>query len=201
MAEKPPIAVIWDGTQYRPADRESHYIAEHAYKPGARLNFTLTIVTQVEWDGQTFSPADMHALEHADRTFVQGARLEGKMTRPVVAHDRRQSQNRLYWAGLGFLVKNFDEEDEKRWPTSRHLHDAMLDALGYKYKLWRIDGTFKVEVDSVAFEKMDDADFDDLFEKVRAIVFRLWGWNPWDAWKAEKDAEAALKAQQRRQGP
>lgn len=198
MTERPPLAVIWDGRTYRPADNESHYIAEHAYKPGTRLNFTLAIVTPVEWDGRTFRPADAMAAEHADSTFVQGARLDGRMTRPVVAHDRRQSQNRLYWAGLGLLVKNFDEADEKRWPTSRHIHDAILDALGYKYRLWRIDGTFKVEIDSVAADKMGDEDFDDLFEKARAIVLKLFGYDPWEAWKAEKDAEAALKKQGRR---
>lgn len=194
MVDKPPIALIWDGHGYRPADPGSHELAAQAYKEGTRLNATLTVTVQVVFDGQRFTPADPMALERSDRTFVQGAEIEAKIVRATAnVHDWRQGQNRLYWAGLGLLVQNLDEENAEKWPSARHFHDAILQHFGYTYRQWKIDGTFKVEIDSVAFDKMDDGDFATLFERARGVTVNLFGYDPWDAWKAEKDAERALR--------
>lgn len=193
MAEKPLQALIWDGYGYRPADPGSHELAL-SHKEGTRLSATLTVQAQVVWNGQRYMPADPMAEEQANRTFVQGAEVDAKIARAVAnAHDWRRGQNALYWAGLGLLVKNFDDDNAEKWPTARHFHDAILQHFGYTYRQWKIDGTFKLEIDSIAFDKMEDPDFEVLFEKTRGVVVTLFGYDPFDAWKAEKDAERALR--------
>jgi hypothetical protein len=194
-AEKPPITAIWDGRSFRPADRDSAELAVVAYKEGTRLNVTFMSRSQVVWQDGAFVPADMAAIEHADRTYVQGAILDGKFTRPVGAEDRRAGLLRLWWAGLGMLAENIDDE---RWPTKRKLHNLILEELGFTEKIWRIDGTYRLVVDSIAIDNMEDDDFDRLFEKSRAFCVEHWGWDPWQTWIDEKDAERANLARSRR---
>lgn len=191
--DRPPITTIWDGRGFRPADPDSGEMA-HAYKEGSRLNVAFTTRAQVIWDGATFVPADMHAVEQADRTYVQGAMLDGRFTRPVGAEDRRAGLNRLWWAGLGLLADNIDDE---RWPTKRKIHNLILEELGFTEKIYRIDGTYRLVVDSIAIDSMEDDDFDRLFEKARAFCIMHWGFDPFDTWVAEKDAEKANRARQR----
>lgn len=193
-AEKPPITTIWDGRGFRPADRDSAEIATNAYKEGTRLNVVFMTRQEVVWNGIAFTPADMGAVEQADRTYVQGAVLDGKFTRPVGAEDRRAGLLRLWWAGLGMLADNIDDE---RWPTKRKVHNLILEELGFTEKIWRIDGTYRLVVDSIAIDNMEDDDFDRLFEKAKAFCIKHWGWNPWDTWVAEKQAEIANRKARR----
>lgn len=193
MAEKPLQALIWDGRVFRPADPGSHDLADQT-KPGTRLSATVSLTLHMVWNGRAYDLADPASLERVDRTFVQGAEVDARVVRAVAnAHDWRRGQNALYWAGLGLLVKNFDEDNAEKWPTARHFHDAILQHFGYTYRQWKIDGTFKLEIDSIAFDKMDDSDFEALFEKARGVIVTLFGYDPFDAWKAEKDAERALR--------
>lgn len=118
----------------------------------------------------------------------------GQVYKAELKTDRSRGDLNLYWAGLGLLQKTaLSEEEDLHWPTSRHLHEMLLDALGYTIKLWRVDGTYRKVVDSIALEKMDDADFKILVERVKAVVLARWGIDPWSEWKAIKDNEAAKK--------
>lgn len=149
---------------------------------------------QVERRGYTLVPENPWSLE-----LLEGF-PEGKPLAVELKTARSRGELNLYWAGLTVLVDNFDAADEQRWPTARKYHDAMLDSLGYSYKLWRLDGTdldgnpiysFKNQVDSVALDAMSDEEFKVLFERVRGITVKLFGYDPWDAWKQMKDDEKA----------
>lgn len=126
--------------------------------------------------GHTLVPENPWSLE-----LLEGF-PEGKPLSIELKASRSKGELNLYWAGLAVLIDNFSEADEKKWPTPRHYHEAMLEALGYTYKLWRIDGRFRVMIDSIALDKMDDDDFKALFEKVRALTQRLFRYSPWDSW-------------------
>lgn len=127
-------------------------------------------------DGYKLTPADPQSFE-----LIEGLK-EGKVYSVEIKESRSRGELNLYWAGIGLLIENLSDEDTKKWPTSRHYHEAMLDSLGYTYRLWRVDGTFRSVIDSIAIDKMGDADFKVLFEKVRAITEQLFGWSPWDKW-------------------
>jgi hypothetical protein len=110
---------------------------------------------------------------------------------------RKRGNLNLYWAGLATLVDNLGGRDKQRWPTSRHLHDTMLLALGFTHRLYRldpksIDGVGWIDIpDSIAIDNMDEDEFAQLFETIRGAVVKRWGWDPWDSWKDEKDAAKA----------
>ncbi len=194
--DKPPITTVWDGRGFRPYDPDSGEAA-HAFKEGSRFNAILTTQGQVIWDGTMFVPADMGAVEMAERTYVQGAVLDGKFTRPHGTEDKRAGLLRWWWAGLGLLHENIDDE---RWPTKRKLHNLILEELGFTEKIWRIDGTYRLVVDSVAIDNMEDDAFDNLFEKARAFCVLHWGFDPWETWKEEQAAKKANQGHNSEEG-
>lgn len=97
----------------------------------------------------------------------------------TVTSARRRGKNAIYWAGLALLVDNIEDE---HFPTSRKLHDGILDELRMITRIWRIDGTFIEVPDSIAFDAMDDPEFEIFFEKAQALIVARWGWSPFDAW-------------------
>lgn len=108
-----------------------------------------------------------------------------------IKSDRRKGDLNLWWAGIGLLHYNLSEEEEAIWPTTRKLHNAILDALGYTEREYKIDGSYRVVVDSVALDNMDQSTFSRMFEMARAVTVKRWGWDPWEEWKRIKDEEAA----------
>lgn len=136
--------------------------------------------------GKFLKPADAWAAEQID-ALPRNKRLNARIT-----EQRSLGQLGWYWAGLALLVDNFDDADREKWPNSRKFHKMVLEALGYFDKIWRIDGTYRIEVDSIAFDEMTEDEFQTAFEAVRAFVVKQWGYDPWDMWKAERDAQAAL---------
>lgn len=107
--------------------------------------------------------------------------------------DRTRGDLRLYWAGLGVLHDNLDEDDTERWPTKRKLHDTMMDALGFVHKVYRLDNSYRLETDSIALDNMSEEDFKSVMEMVRAAVVKRWGYDPWDEWTKRKDEEDAAR--------
>lgn len=101
----------------------------------------------------------------------------------TITSAKRRGKNGLYWAGLALLVDNIEDP---QFPTSRKLHEALLDHLGMTTKLWRIDRTFREVPDSIAFDSMEDAEFDIYFERAQQTIVDRWKWSPFDAWVAEK---------------
>lgn len=87
-----------------------------------------------------------------------------------------------WWGGLALAVDNFSDEDRERWPTSRKLNDAILEALGFTEKLWRVDGTYRLSVDSISFEAMTEDEFKEVFALAEQLAIKLWDYSPWEAW-------------------
>jgi len=124
-----------------------------------------------------FVPVDAWGAEQID-ALPRDVEYALSYTRPATATGKRN----WYWAGLGLLVENFSDEHRAKWPSARKVHNMLMEAMGYVDRLWRVDGTFRIEVDSVSFDKMDDAEFSELFETARSIVAPLFGYDPWSKW-------------------
>jgi hypothetical protein len=190
-SEKPPIAVRWDGHVFVPADPLSEEMAA-AFSKDARLNAVFTQSIPVTWDGRVFRPADMPALEAANN-YLLGSVLDGHFKRPAKAEDWRSGQMRLWWAGLKLLV---DALGDERWPTTRKMHNLILEELGFTERIWRIDGSYRNEVDSIAIDNMEDEAFEALFERARVFCLANFGFDPWQQWVDEKDAARANRRRQ-----
>ncbi len=145
---------------------------------------------QVERKGHTLVPANPWAYELIEQF------PEGKVLNLPLTVARSQGELNLYWAGITVLLETaFSDEDEKRWPTARKYHEAMLDSLGYTYKLWKRDRdapsgySFRMVIDSIAFENMADDEFKPLFERVRALTVEMFGVDPWDEWLQQRGSD------------
>jgi hypothetical protein len=110
-----------------------------------------------------------------------------------VTAGRRRGPLNKWWAGLALLHANLPEHLEKRWPTTRKLHDAFLEEMGFVTRLYRIDGSWREEVDSVALDAMEDAEFGVLQEKARALCIKVFGYDAWQAWEDEQEAKKAMR--------
>ena len=140
----------------------------------------------VRFDGSVLRPADAFAQEQLDglprNTDLS---IEPKLV-------TGSGQRRLYWAGLGLLAQNIEDD---RWPTSRHLSNMLLTTLGYVDIAWRMDGSYYLTPNSLAVDNMEEPEFLAYFERARAEVVKRFEWDPWEAWKDEKDAEKANRQQ------
>lgn len=144
-------------------------------------------------------PADPYSAELMDELLDQDYTIDVKQS-------RQRGELNLYWAGIGQLVKNCSGPDpafirlgnrtvdaSRLWPTSRKYHDMLMEATGHVTRLWRIDGTFRVDVDSVALDNMEAEEFKAYFESARAITVGLFGYDPWEAWKEEASLRRVAK--------
>lgn len=142
-------------------------------------------------DGRVLRPADAYAAEQID-ALPRGDRLNARITQ-----ERSPGKLALYWAGLGLLSENLSEEHQARWPTARKLHNMLMEAHGYVEQIWRIDGTFRLVPDSIAMNNMEEAEFEQYREQARGFVVRNFGFDPWEMWVAEKEAEKAMRRARR----
>ena len=78
----------------------------------------------------------------------------------TIKQRRSLPQMRLYWSMLARVVENTDG-----WPTSEHLHEALKQHLGYTQPLKTVDGRTVWIADSIAFAKMDAAEFRVFFDR------------------------------------
>jgi hypothetical protein len=121
-------------------------------------------------------PAHSFAAEQID------ALPNGKDLWVRVTQVRSNSQLNLFWAGLGLVVDNFDDEMLRKYPTTRKLYRALLIDLGYAETLYRIDGSVMIIEDSVSFEAMEQDEMNRLMDRA-AVRFVEWiGYDPFDAY-------------------
>lgn len=104
------------------------------------------------------SPVDAEALE----SYPQGKRLKVRITQP-----RNLQQHKLYWAALQLVRDNLDDA-----PPLDTLHDAIKVKLGYVRTMTFKDGTEAVVPLSIAFDKMDQAEFRGFFEAFVDLVHK-----------------------------
>lgn len=127
-------------------------------------------------DGYRLAPLDARTAELIYLTLKPGKRY--KIT---VANDRSRGQLNLYWAGLALLKENLPEDMEGRWPTTTALSKMLLEALGYTRTEYYKDREVQV-ADSIALDNMDATAFSEYFERARALVVALVGFDPWAEW-------------------
>ncbi len=103
-----------------------------------------------------------------------------------ITQRRSNKQLNLWWAGLALAVHNFDDDMISKYPTSRHLSDAFLIHLGFKTAQYNIDGSISVNADSIAFENMEQEQYNLVFQRAELVAEKWLGYNPWEAWLKNK---------------
>lgn len=138
--------------------------------------------------GSTLVPIDAWAEEQL-RDIPLGVSLNVTAKEAAGERSKRRSKNQLYWAGLGLASENIED---RRWPTARKLHKLLMEELGYTTKFYRIDGTYKEEVDSVRFDEMPDPEFFDYFDRAQVWFAANFDFDPWKQWMKEHHPENVL---------
>ncbi len=133
--------------------------------------------------GDALVPVDHWSREKL-HTYPEGQTLNLTMTTA-----KRIGKLNMYWAGLGTLLHNLDDDSTKQWPTTRALHNMLMEEFGYMEKIYRIDGTWSLVPNSIAIDNMDDDDFEVLFEKARQFMVAALDYDPWDEWAAKRTAQ------------
>jgi len=92
----------------------------------------------------------------------------------VVRYKRNWPHLKKYWAVLRTTVHNSDQ-----WPTARHLHDNLKLACGYAYQTVNIKtGEPVTMLDSISFDKMTQAEFDEYFKIAMKVLAEAIGYDP-----------------------
>lgn len=86
---------------------------------------------------------------------------------------RSLPQHRSYWKALSLVVDNDD-----RWATSDHLHDALKRACGRVSVIHDLSGKPFVVTDSTGFDAMTQEEFQAYFEQSMAKLAEAVGFDP-----------------------
>ncbi len=86
---------------------------------------------------------------------------------------RSLPQHRAYWKALSLVVENDD-----RWPTGEHLHDALKRACGYVTVTHGMDGKPFLTTDSTGFDAMTQDEFRVYFDRAMAKLAEAVGFDP-----------------------
>lgn len=124
-------------------------------------------------EGSKLVTVDWYSSEKLE-AYPEGVDLSVRIT-----SSKRIGALNWYWAGLGLFCENTEDE---RWPSSRKMHETIMEELGFTTKIWRIDGSFRVVTDSIAIENMGDDEFAIVFEKARAFIVLHFNYDPWEIW-------------------
>lgn len=89
---------------------------------------------------------------------------------------RSNPQNRLYWQTLANVIANTWLSD--KWPTTPHLHEALLRDLGYVRVTFDLDGKPHLTRDSTAFDAMKPDPFRIYFDAAMKRLAELIGADP-----------------------
>lgn len=86
---------------------------------------------------------------------------------------RKPRQHRTYWKALSLVVKATD-----KWATAIHLHDELKVACGYYRVATNLStGAQMIMPDSTAWDKMDQADFGQYFDKAMGVLSEAVGFD------------------------
>lgn len=112
---------------------------------------------------------------------------------PEVPEGQREEHRQalgFYMAGIGLLADNLDDVGPgRKWPTKDHLRKHFLRALGYANPVYRRDGSYTTEPESMAMDAMPIEVLRELTEQSRAYAIETWGYDPWLSWSDEHKTE------------
>jgi hypothetical protein len=112
-------------------------------------------------------PASAFDAEQLDRFPI------GTQFRATSLTKRSLPHHRLYWGVLSRVVSATE-----RWPTPEHLHQLLMEDLGYVTVIHDLKGRPKVVRDSEAFDAMKQHEFNDYFEKAMMRLAESIGVDP-----------------------
>jgi hypothetical protein len=108
----------------------------------------------------------LHAVDpHGEA--VLGKIGRGDVVSIEVKRPRNVQHHRLYWALVGLVHDNLDHE---RYPTPEDLSDAIKIAAGHRKRIELPSGEVGFIPKSIAFHKMDQAEFDSFYERVCDLI-------------------------------
>ncbi len=117
------------------------------------------------WDGRSLVPASDYDLERCQQ-FKKGQTLRAdKLTRP-----RSLPMQGMYWACLSSFVAATECV-----PTAEHFHNLIKMKLGYVTPAVMPDGSLYWIPDSTAFDKMDQAAFNEFVAKADKWCLETFG--------------------------
>lgn len=89
----------------------------------------------------------------------------GKVVKAKISQPRNVQHHQKYWAMVGLIFKN-----QSYFTTAEHLHQAIKARCGYSTKYQFKNGDTLTCSDSIAFGKMDQADFEIFYEKAVGFI-------------------------------
>ena len=98
--------------------------------------------------------------------------------------DGAQEEHRRVLAFYMVGIKRiFDDRPDcgygRKWPTPNHLRRHILRAIGFAEPVYRRDGTYKLEVQSMAMDVMALDELRDCLEQTRTYCLAAFGMEPW----------------------
>jgi hypothetical protein len=103
----------------------------------------------------------------------------------------------LFMAGIQVLFDNVDGTGPGgEWPTPNHLRREILREIGFAEPIMRVDG-IKKEARSMARGQMTYDELVLVLEISRSYCVARWGFDPFQSWQDEKDAEVANRRARR----
>lgn len=121
----------------------------------------------------------------------------GRLFIEIDEEEAEDGVRNLFMAGIGVLFDNIDGTGPGgEFPTPNSLRREILREIGFADPILRVDG-IKKEPRSMARGKMSYDELVVVLEVSRAYCVQRWGFDPFEAWKEEKDAEAANRRARR----
>lgn len=112
---------------------------------------------------------DLRPVDDEGREIMAGLTV-GVPVMIEVNQQRNVRQHRLYWKLIGVVHENLPEKLTAIWQTKEALSKAILSELGYVDVLRGLDGKEFHQVQSIAFDAMDQAEFAEVFDKAVALI-------------------------------
>lgn len=109
-------------------------------------------------------PATAYDAEEWDRLPI-GTTVK---VEPINVHGRDQLA--AYWVTLGKVAEATD-----RWPSSKHLHEALKFDLGYVRPAFDMFGRPRLVVDSIALDEMSDGERSNYIERAFVLIAETTG--------------------------
>lgn len=105
--------------------------------------------------------------DEASQVILDGCK-QGDIVRVQISKPRNPRHHAKYWAMLGIVHEGTAVQD--LYPTTDKLHQAIKGALGYYTDIKLPDGKVFQVVDSIAFESMDQDEFQEFYNKAVDLI-------------------------------
>jgi len=116
--------------------------------------------------------SNLKVVDDEGRDVIRSLRINTPVMIEV-KQNRSVRQHRLWWGMIRKVHDNLPEKLDTMWPRPENLSKAILERLGYVDELIGLDGKIYRQVQSISFDKMDSADFNDVIESAIQLVIEV----------------------------